>query len=63
MYRRFWPLKAKKASYIDENNEMQKDPAEGFGILVDVYDDCIVLNGMDFVNEVPVPLGVYKINT
>lgn len=51
------------ASYIDENNEMQKDPAEGFGILVDVYDDCIVLNGMDFVRDVPAPLGVYKINT
>ena len=33
------------------------------GYIVDVYDDCIVLNGMDFVNEVPVPLGVYRIKT
>lgn len=35
---------------------------ESQGYIVDVYDDCVVLNGMDFVNEVPVPLGVYKIN-
>lgn len=33
------------------------------GYVVDVYGDCIVLNGMDFVSEKPVPLGVYKINT
>lgn len=33
------------------------------GYIVDVYDDCIVLNGMDFVNSEVVPLGVYKINT
>ena len=32
------------------------------GYIVDVYDDYIVLNGMDFVNNTPVPLGVYKIN-
>lgn len=37
--------------------------SESQGYIVDVYDDCIVLNGMDFVNEVPVPLGVYKIET
>lgn len=33
------------------------------GYIVDVYDDCIVLNGMDFVNGECVPLGVYKIDT
>ena len=38
-------------------------PDEGQGYIVDVYSDCIVLNGMDLVNEKPVPLGVYKINT
>lgn len=31
--------------------------------IVDVYDDCIVLNGMDMANTVPVPLGTYKIDT
>ena len=36
------------------------DEAQGY--LVDVYDDCIVLNGMDLINHAPVPLGVYKIN-
>ena len=33
------------------------------GYIVDVYDDCIVLNGIDFINDSPVALGVYKINT
>ena len=28
-----------------------------------VYDDCIVLNGLDFVSAKPVPLGVYKLDT
>lgn len=31
--------------------------------IVDVYEDCIVLNGMDLVNKEPVPLGTYKIDT
>ena len=33
------------------------------GYIVDVYDDCIVLNGMDFINNKPVPLGTFKIDT
>lgn len=33
------------------------------GYTVDVYDDCIVLNGWDFINVQYVPLGVYKIDT
>ena len=37
--------------------------AESQGYIVDVYDDCIVLNGMDFIGNKPVPLGVYKIDT
>ena len=37
--------------------------SESQGYIVDVYDDCIVLNGMDFVNGEYVPLGVYKIDT
>lgn len=37
--------------------------SEGQGYLVDVYEDCIVLNGMDLVNNKYVPLGVYKIDT
>lgn len=35
--------------------------SESQGYIVDVYDDCIVLNGMDFVNNEPVPLGTFKI--
>lgn len=37
--------------------------AESQGYIVDVYADCIVLNGLDFVNSQYVPLGVYKITT
>lgn len=33
------------------------------GYIVDVYDDCVVLNGWDFVGNKPVPLGTYKIRT
>ena len=36
---------------------------EAQGYVVDVYDDYIVLNGMDLINNKPVPLGVYKIDT
>lgn len=31
--------------------------------IVDVYDDCVVLNGMDTIKGQFVPLGVYKIDT
>jgi predicted phosphodiesterase len=37
--------------------------SESQGYIVDVYPDCVVLNGMDFIGNVPVPLGVYKIET
>lgn len=40
------------SAYIDTESQ---------GYIVDVYSDCIVLNGMDFINNVPVPLGTYKI--
>jgi hypothetical protein len=48
---------------ISTDGAWEGDDAGSQGYIVDVYDDCIVLNGMDFVNEVPVPLGVYKIET
>lgn len=37
------------------------DGSEGY--IVEVYDNCIVLNGLDFASEKPVPLGVYKLDT
>lgn len=43
------------------DNALVYAPSESQGYIVDVYDDCIVLNGMDFINEIPVPLGVFKI--
>lgn len=49
------------AAYI-ENGEYVKDPAEGIGYLVDVYKDCIVINGRDFARNQPTPHGTLKIN-
>lgn len=37
------------------------DPNASQGYVVDVYSDCLVLTGMDFVANKPIPLGVYKI--
>ena len=36
---------------------------ESQGYTVDVYDNCIVLNGIDLINNKPIPLGTYKIDT
>lgn len=43
--------------------EMVYAPSESQGYIVDVYEDFVVLNGMDLIKNIPVPLGVYKINT
>lgn len=51
------------AAHVGSGNEFVKDTNEGFGYLVDVYDDCIVLNGWDFVRGVPAPHGTLKITT
>ena len=46
---------------INGNWEADRNGSQGY--IVDVYDNYIVLNGMDFTTEKPVPIGVYKINT
>lgn len=46
-----------------ENNKSVDDRSASQGYIVDVYDDCIVLTGMDFINEIPIPVGTYRINT
>lgn len=44
------------------NSETPNMDYEGQGYIVDVYADCIVLNGMDLVNNKYVPTGVFKID-
>jgi hypothetical protein len=39
------------------------DDTLSYGYVMDVYSDCIVLNGMDFINNECVPLGTFKIDT
>lgn len=46
-----------------ETGETPEDNNGSQGYIVDIYDDCIVLNGWDFVGNKPVPSGTYKINT
>ena len=41
----------------------QDDQSASQGYIVDVYGDCVVLTGMDFIKNEPIPLGVYKIDT
>ena len=48
---------------VDEDGTWEAANTESQGYIVDVYEDCIVLNGMDLVNNKPVPLGTYKITT
>lgn len=51
------------AAYVNASGEYIKDTSEGYGALVDVYDDCIVINGRDFVRNEWSPLGTFKIDT
>lgn len=46
-----------------ENKKSVDDRSASQGYIVDVYDDCIVLNGMDFINNEYIPLGVFRIDT
>lgn len=46
-----------------ETGATPEDNAASQGYIVDVYGDCIVLNGWDFIGNKPVPLGTYKIPT
>lgn len=46
-----------------EDGTWVADDAGSQGYIVDVYADCIVLNGWDFAGNKPVPLGTYKIDT
>lgn len=45
------------------NNALEYANDESQGYIVDVYENCIILNGMDLINKIPIPLGTYKIVT
>lgn len=44
-------------------NQSKDDWSASQGYIVDVYDDCIVLNGTDFISVKCLPVAVYKIKT
>ena len=45
------------------DGELVNRDDEGQGYIIDVYDDCVMLNGVDLINNKYVPIGVYKIDT
>lgn len=57
------PSSGSPRELISANGTWEARDTESQGYIVDVYDDCIVINGMDLINNIPVPLGVYKIDT
>lgn len=57
------PSSASPRRLVSADGTWEAANDESQGYIVDVYDDCIVLNGWDFVNNQYVPLGVYKIAT
>lgn len=57
------PSSGAPRTLVDASGTWVAADSESQGYIVDVYDDCIVLNGMDLINHKCVPLGVYKINT
>ena len=46
---------------VSDNGTWTAAESESEGYIVDVYADCVVLNGWDFVGNKPIPLGTYKI--
>lgn len=57
------PSLGKPRDINPSTGETPEDNSASQGYIVDVYDDCVVLNGMDLVNNKYVPLGVYRIET
>lgn len=57
------PSVGKPRDIVLSTGETPEDNNGSQGYIVDVYDDCIVLNGWDFIGNKPVPLGTYKIET
>lgn len=55
------PSLSRPCAIIDGVRTYQND--KSYGYLVDVYEDFIVLNGMNFINNQYCPLGVFKIDT
>lgn len=55
------PSLSRPCDIVDGVRTTQDSKSQGY--IVDVYADYIVLNGMDFINNRPIPLGTFKIDT
>lgn len=56
------PSSGAPRTLISEDGTWEAADSESQGYIVEVYEDCVVLTGMDFIGHKPVPLGVYKID-
>lgn len=50
-------------AFVNASGSREQTTAESYGYLVDVYDDCIVLRGRDFVRNKWSGIGTFKIDT
>lgn len=55
------PSSGRPRTIVDNTPTYVND--ESYGYIVDVYDGCIVLNGIDFISSNIVPIGTFKIDT
>lgn len=46
---------------VSADGTWQGDDSASQGYIVDVYDDCVVLNGWDFAGNGMIPLGTYRL--
>lgn len=49
-------------AFVNASGSREQITTESYGYLVDVYDAYVVLNGIDFVNDELVPIGIIKID-
>ena len=54
---------SKPRNIIEATGETPDDNEASQGYIVDVYDNYIILNGINLITNTPIPLGTYKIDT
>ena len=53
------PSLSRPCAIVNGKREYQNDKSQGY--IVDVYDDCIVLNGLDLLTDTVVPIATYAV--
>ncbi len=53
------PSLSRPCAIVNGKREYQNDKSQGY--IVDVYDDCVVLNGLDLLTDTVVPIATYAV--